>query len=248
MNILLTNDDGLDCPGLLLLAEALKKQGAHRIFIVAPDTDRSGFSHSIHFLQGPVRISERAPDVWACSGSPVDCVIMALLGVLPVMPDLVLSGINRGANLGTDLVYSGTAAAARQAGLAGIPGIALSLVGWEDFYWDMAVSWIVDHFEELRGFWQPDTFVNVNIPNHSEGPGGLRMTFPAQRIYHDSLSFYKTPGPDTWCFLIPGNVTAKPGKGSDCEAVADNLVSISPILVLPVNGPQDAGENGGSKG
>jgi 5'-nucleotidase len=249
MNILLTNDDGIDCPGLFLLAEAFRKRGSCRVFIMAPNTDRSGFSHSIRSLRNPVKLSEKAPDTWTCSGSPVDCVIVALLGGLPVMPDLVLSGINQGANLGTDLVYSGTAAAARQASLAGIPAIALSLAGNGEFRWDMAVSWTLDHVEELRAFWKPDTFVNVNIPNHPEGPAGMRSTFPARRIYHDTLSIHKISGGETWCFLEPGAVTTKPEEGSDCDAVAKNFVAVSPVLIHPVNGPPDAAAgNGGSKG
>jgi 5'-nucleotidase len=249
MNILLTNDDGIESPGLSLLAEALRKRSSHRVFIIAPDMDRSGFSHSIRFLGGPVKLSEKAPDTWACSGSPVDCVIMTLLGVLPVMPDVVISGINRGANLGTDLVYSGTAAAARQASLGGIPGIALSLAGWGEFYWDMAVSWVLDHFEELKDFWETDTFVNVNIPNRPEGPAGIHTAFPARRIYHDKLSVYKTQGGESWCFVDQGKITDKPEEGSDCDAVAKNFAAVSSVFIHPVNGPWNSvAGNGGSKG
>jgi 5'-nucleotidase len=249
MNILLTNDDGLDCPGLLLLAEALKKQTSHRIFIVAPDADRSGFSHSITFLRNPVRLSEKAPDTWTCSGSPADCVIMALLGALPAVPGLVISGINRGANLGTDLVYSGTAAAARQASLAGVPAIALSLAGRGEFYWDMAVSWVLDHFEELRGFWEAGTFVNVNIPNRPEGPAGMIAAPPARRLYDDKISVHKAPGGDSWYFIDQGVITTKPEEGSDCDAVAKNLAAVSPVLIHPAVSLRDtAAGNGGSKG
>jgi 5'-nucleotidase len=249
MNILLTNDDGIDCPGLSLLAEALKKRSSHRVFTVAPDMDRSGFSHSICFLREPIKLSEKGPDTWTCSGSPVDCVIMTLLGALPVTPDLVISGINQGANLGTDLVYSGTAAAARQAGLANIPAIALSLAGSGEWQWDMAVSWVLDHLDEVIAFWEADTFVNVNIPNHPEGPAGLLAAFPARRIYHDKVSVYKASDRDTWCFMNQGTVSTEPEEGSDCDAVAKNFVAVSPVLVHPVNGPRDrAAGNGGNKG
>jgi 5'/3'-nucleotidase SurE len=145
-------------------------------------------------------------------------------------------------------VYSGTAAAARQAGLANIPGIALSLAGRENFQWDMAVSWTLEHFDELRGFWKPDTFVNVNIPNHPQGPAGLLTAFPARKIYHDKLSVYKVSDGDSWCFVDQGNITAKPEEGSDCEAVAKNFAAVSPVFIHPVNGPLDAAGNGGSKG
>jgi 5'-nucleotidase len=131
MNILLTNDDGFDSPGILALAAALRENG-HRTTVFAPDRDRSGVSHSISFLgRHPLVLSPRGEDSWSCSGLPVDCVVTALLGAIPYRPDLILSGINRGANLGTDLLYSGTAAAARQGSLFGIPSIALSLAGDE---------------------------------------------------------------------------------------------------------------------
>jgi 5'-nucleotidase len=237
MNILLTNDDGIESPGLLLLAEALRETG-DRVLVLAPNRDRSGSSHSIRFLWDALKLSERGPDTWTCSGSPADCVILALLGALPARPDLVISGINRGANLGTDLVYSGTAAAARQAGLGNIPAIALSLAGRGDFFWNMAVSWAVEHLEELRNIWIPHTFVNVNIPNSPGGPDGMAHTFPARMVYHDALSIHKAGG-HSWCFFEPGDVSAVPETGSDWEAVAKNLAAVSPVYVYPVNCPRD---------
>jgi 5'-nucleotidase len=243
MNILLTNDDGIDSPGLRLLAEALGKTERRRVFVLAPHTDRSGSSHSIGFLREPLKLSARGPDAWACSGSPADCVIAALLGGLPAKPDLIVSGINRGANLGTDLVYSGTAAAARQGGLGNIPSIALSLVGEGEFFWDMAVSWVVDHLEELRKMWIPGTFVNVNIPNSPGGPGGIERTFPARVIYQDVLSIHQAGG-HSWCFFEHGESHAEPEAGSDWDAVSRNLVSVSPVYVYPVNSPGAAGAKG----
>jgi 5'-nucleotidase len=236
MNILLTNDDGIDSPGILLLAEALRKNPAHRVLVLAPDTDRSGYSHSIHFIWNPIRLSARGPDSWACSGTPVDCVIMALMGALPVKPDLVVSGINRGANLGTDLVYSGTAAAARQAGLVDVPAIALSLAGRKEFYWDMAVSWTMAHFEELRKKWITGTFINVNIPNSPEGPQGMADTVPARMRYHDQLQAVTGPDGDSWYFVDFGRPQPYEAEGTDWEAVSKNLAAVSPVYVHPVNG------------
>jgi 5'-nucleotidase len=244
MNILLTNDDGIDSPGLQLLAAALRKDGAHRVLIVAPDTDRSGYSHSIRFLWDPIRLSEREADSWACSGSPADCVIMAQLGALPVQPDMVISGINQGANLGTALIYSGTAAAARQAGLVNTPAIALSLAGRKDFHWDMAVSWVIEHLGELRNLWIADTFINVNIPNCPEGPAGMVETFPARVTFHDSLVAHKAYGGNTFFFVEHGGAAPHIEAGSDWEAVSKNLAAVSRIFVHPVS---DSG-NGGHKG
>jgi 5'-nucleotidase len=255
MNILLTNDDGIDSPGIQLLAGALRAQGLHSVFLIAPDANRSGVSGAITFLQGPLRLAEREKDTWACSGTPADCVVLAVLGALPVRPDLILSGINRGANMGTDLVYSGTAAAARQGSLFGIPSIALSLVesGKADvYYWDMAVSFVLNHLDAFAAQWQADTFLNVNIPNNSSGPEGIAAAFPSKRQYGDRLTCFKAPGEgDTWCFVEPGAVSTVPepasaGMNSDYEVVSRNLAAVGPVLIHPVNGGR--GMDAGGKG
>jgi 5'-nucleotidase len=240
MNILLTNDDGVQCPGILLLAQGLRRAG-HRVIVVAPDRNRSGVSHSISFLSGPLTLKPRGDDTWACSGLPVDCVVTALLGAIPFTPDIVLSGINQGANLGTDLLYSGTAAAARQGSLFNVVSIALSLVlgGTEtesvDCHWDQAVEFSVSHLDELAGWWKPDTFINVNIPNTPQGPSGLTSAFPSRRQYHDSLKVMDAPDGDRYCFYQAGEVTVTEENGSDRDAVSRNLAAISSIWVHPVS-------------
>ena len=233
MNILLTNDDGINSDGLQKLVKVLRSRGKHRVYVIAPESNRSGVSHAISVLGAPVKLSLLEEDSWSCSGFPADCVIVATKGALPEKPDLVLSGINHGANLGTDIVYSGTAAAARQASLQGIPAVALSLVGKDDFYWDMAASWSADHLEELAGFWIKDTFVNVNIPNSSGGPDGMEMTWPAVRKYHDELTVMTAPDGSRWCFLVPGGESTVKKTGSDCDAVSRNLVSVSLVYNQP---------------
>ncbi|WP_461248362.1 5'/3'-nucleotidase SurE [Treponema sp. R6D11] len=157
MRILLTNDDGITSQGIRLLAKALRGVG-HKVFTVAPDSNQSGCSHSLKFLHEPLKLKEIEEDTWSCSGTPVDCIIVALLGGIPEIcistegaehnlekaPDLILSGINAGANLGTDIVYSGTAAAARQGGFFGIPSVALSLVDSDlPWQWEMVISYII---------------------------------------------------------------------------------------------------------
>jgi 5'-nucleotidase len=240
MNILLTNDDGLESPGLQLLAKALR--GAHRVMALAPDRDRSGVSHSISFLAGPLVMSPRGDDSWACSGLPVDCVITALLGGIPVRPDLVLSGINRGANLGTDLLYSGTAAAARQGSLFGVPSIALSLVGARggDYYWEKAVQFFLSQFDEILGRWKADTFLNLNIPNSPQGPSGMASAFPSRRVYHDSLELMEAPNGDRYCFFHAGKAESLRQDGCDRELISQNLAALSSVWVHPVSGdPRD---------
>jgi len=236
MKILLTNDDGIKSPGLLLLAEGLRRAG-HRVLALAPDSDRSGISHAISFLGGPCKISKIEEDFWACSGTPVDCVVLALLGGIPgaegFVPDIVLSGINRGANLGTDIVYSGTAAAARQASMAGFPAAAFSLLEAEDWHWEMAVSFIIEKFSEIAGFWKAGTFVNVNIPNSASPPSGLVTAFPARRRYTDTIDRYESPSGEIYCFARGGKISAEPEAGSDYDAVSGNFASISAVYVQP---------------
>jgi 5'-nucleotidase len=237
MNILLTNDDGIESRGILLLARALREGGNDRVFVIAPDRDRSGVSHCISFLREPLRLKEREADTWACSGNPVDCVIAGMLGALPLKPELILSGINRGANLGTDLVYSGTAAAARQGSFFAVPSIALSLVespGGGEYHWDMAVSFVVKKLKEFTSLWEPDTFLNVNIPNSPDGPEGSRIAFPCRRQYQDKLSVMDAPNGDRYCFALDGKTANQPEPGSDWDTVSRNLVSLSAVLIHPV--------------
>ena len=247
MRLLLTNDDGVNSPGLVLLAAALRELG-HRVFVVAPATDRSGVSHAITFLNSPCKLVELEKDTWACDGTPVDCVVVALLGGIPELcitgpqhaedcapPDAVISGINRGANLGTDIVYSGTASAARQGALCNIPSLALSLVEGGDFWnWDMAVIFAVERLEEMLSHWKPGSFVNVNIPNQREIPSSLVHAFPSIRYYNDRIEVYHAPNGHRYCFARSGESCAKPEQGSDWGAVEENSASISEIFIYPV--------------
>jgi 5'-nucleotidase len=237
MKILLTNDDGFDSPGLSLLAGSLRQAG-HRVLSLAPDSDRSGVSHAISFLNGPCKITMISEDTWSCAGTPVDCVVLALLGGIPgrdkFVPDIVISGINRGANLGTDILYSGTAAAARQASIAGYQALAFSLVEGRLWYWEAAVSYIIKNFSEIRDFWKPDTFVNVNLPNTAVPPEGIVRTFPSRRRYSDTIDRYHSPSGDIYCFSQGGKISAEHQTGSDHDAIRCNFVSISAIYIHPV--------------
>jgi 5'-nucleotidase len=244
MRLLLTNDDGINSPGIMLLASALREAG-HKVFVLAPVADRSGVSHSITFLRGPNKIVQIDEDTWYCDGTPVDCVVIGLMGGLPesASPDVIVSGINRGANLGTDIIYSGTAAAARQGALCNIPSLALSLVEGDAWHWDMAVTFATERFAEMLAFWKPDCFVNVNIPSQKEMPRGLVHAFPSFRYYNDSMETYYAPDGQRYCFARAGKINVKPEKGSDWEAVAGNNASISDILIHPaLLGRNDVGK------
>ncbi|QQO08002.1 5'/3'-nucleotidase SurE [Breznakiella homolactica] len=233
MKIVLTNDDGIDCAGLIKLAEALEARGGHEIYICAPESNRSGVSHSLS-LRGPVRIDRRSSSVWTCSGTPADCVMVATLGGLPFVPDLIVSGINAGPNVGTDIIYSGTAAAARQAALHDIPGIALSLCAGGDFHWDMAAEFCAGHLDDFFDLWVEDTFINVNIPNSPSGPLGIEVTYPSRRRYNDTLAVFNAPDKKAYYFVETGTIDTEPEEGSDWDAVKRNMASVSPVFIHPV--------------
>jgi len=247
MRILLTNDDGISSPGITLLAKALREAG-NRVFVVAPDENQSGKSHSISFLSKPCKLSEIQKDSWSCSGTPVDCVIVALLGGIDELniatdnskfnldkgPDLVLSGINAGANLGTDIIYSGTAAAARQGSFFGIPSVALSLVENEsDWKWEAVISYIMEKLTEIVGFWKAGTFVNVNFPNIEKNPFAIVPTFPSMRYYNDCIIKFKAPDGGLYCFTNSGKVSNIPEEGSDWSEVLKNNAALSIVLSQP---------------
>ncbi len=235
MRILLTNDDGIDCEGLRCLLQAFQKTGRHEICVIAPDSNRSGVSHSVT-LGGPIRLAQRGPNAWACSGTPADCAIVASFGAVPFTPELVVSGINVGPNIGTDLVFSGTAAAARQATLHGLPAVAVSLASHRGpFGWEDAATFTAEHVEEFAALWHPDAFVNVNIPNGVPS-GDLRMqqTFPSRRRYGDGLAVFHAPDGNTYCFLESGEIDTDRETGSDMDAVSKGFVSVGPVFIHPV--------------
>jgi len=240
MRILLTNDDGITSPGLILLADGLRNAG-HKVVVVAPERDQSGVSNAITFFNRPCKLTEVNKDTWSCEGTPVDCVAVGLMGGIPEIslnqgcpPDVVVSGINRGANLGTDIVYSGTAAAARQGALLNIPSLALSLHDGDEWNWDMAVGFSVEYLDRMLAYWKPDTFINVNIPNRKEKPLALVHSFPSFRYYNDSIDIYHAPDGHPYCFTNAGKVSTKPEHGSDYAVVAGNNASLSEIFIHPL--------------
>jgi 5'-nucleotidase len=248
MRILLTNDDGITSQGVRLLATALRGAG-HRVFTVAPDSNQSGCSHSLKFLSGPLKLSEIEEDTWSCSGTPVDCIITALLGGIPEIciategkelnmekaPDLVLSGINAGANLGTDIIYSGTAAAARQGSFFGIPSVALSLVESDlPWQWETVISYITEKLETFKGYWKAGIFVNVNFPNIEKKPAFLVPSFPSMRYYNDRIVTFVSPENGKYCFAKSGKVDNIPEDGSDWAEVLKGHAAYSLVISQPV--------------
>lgn len=258
MTILITNDDGITGEGLIKLAEDLSEK--HDVWIVAPDKNRSAISHGIN-LSEPVEVKKIGEKAYTCSGTPVDCVEVSVKGFLPFKADAVISGINKGGNLGTDLVFSGTAGAARQGGLYGIPSIAVSLEnrgapepGWH--YGNLS-RFVSAHLEELLSMCQEGTFVNVNGLSLADDRAykGACITYPAKRIYSkDTLQRLETlTGKVYSCFIggpVETDFETKPtfaspaGKlvpsVSDVEAVEKGYVSITVVKCEPTALPLDS--------
>jgi 5'-nucleotidase len=216
--------------------------------VAAPDGDRSGNSHAITFLNKPCKITEIEKDTWSCSGTPADCVIVSLLGGIGELcismedgainmekaPDLVLSGVNAGANLGTDVVYSGTAAAARQGSFFGIPSVALSLVESAiDFQWNPVISYITENIGKMASLWKAGAFVNINFPNTGKKPLGFVPAFPSKRQYRDHIVRFTAPNGSLYCFTTAGNAENIPEAGSDWAEVQKDNAAFSVILCEP---------------
>lgn len=235
MRILLTNDDGIDSPGLRELAAGL--DGEHEVWIVAPEGNRSGSSHSIT-LGAAVRFRRIGEREFASAGSPADCVLYGLLGVVPVDVDIVLSGVNLGPNLGTDLVYSGTAAAARQGAFMRRPSVALSVCSYAaPFHLQAPVRFVVQNLSLFRELWSEDHFLNINFPNGPAAASPL-VTHPARRIYRDQLVRFDVPPPrqgDVYCLLGGALPEATHEPGSDYWAIEARRISLSPIVIHPAN-------------
>jgi 5'-nucleotidase len=231
LHILLSNDDGYFSAGLAALRAQLEELGT--VTVVAPDRNRSGASNSLT-LDSPLRVEEIAPRTWSVNGTPTDCVHVAITGLLDREPDMVVSGINHGANLGDDVLYSGTVAAAMEGRFLGLPAVALSLVldGGEHF--DAAATLARRLVEPLLGA-RPlpgKTILNVNIPDlplaEVRGLRSTRLGFrhkaePAIRtLDEDSRPVY---------WVGPAGSGQDAGAGTDFDAVANGYVSVTPIQV-----------------
>jgi 5'-nucleotidase len=232
MRILLTNDDGFMAAGLIALETALSRE--HEVWILAPDGERSGMSHALS-LRHPLKIRKISERQYTCSGTPVDCVILAAHGVLPFKPDIVVSGINRGPNLGTDLVYSGTAAAARQASMIGMPGIAASLASFvEPYRYNAIAGLIASNLDEFVAAWNPEVFINLNAPDAPDDMVyDVEETVPSRRRYRDTLKFFDGPDQYTYCFFGEGTVETDLESGTDEDAVRRGFASMTKVAVYP---------------
>ena len=233
MIILTTNDDGIDSPGLQILNRELARE--HEVWTVAPKHERSGTSHGIT-MKAPVCLHQVDERSYYMDGTPADCVAYSLLGAIPAEPDVVVSGINLGPNVGTDILYSGTAAAAREAALNGIPGIALSINSKKaPFHFHILTRFVTANLELLVNMWHPDHFININAPNLDKNDLEVRITHPSRRLYKDRIEKFRAPNGDMYMFLAGEIPQAQAEEGSDWEAISDGQLSISPVFLHPIN-------------
>ncbi|OGP21387.1 MAG: 5'/3'-nucleotidase SurE [Deltaproteobacteria bacterium GWA2_55_10] len=223
--ILVSNDDGIRSEGILKLASALRRVGT--VYVVAPDREKSAASHSLT-LHRPLRVEEAGPKMYAVDGTPTDCVTLAVNGILPVRPDLVVSGINKGGNMGEDVSYSGTVSAAMEGTLLGIPSIAFSLVARDKFDFAPAAAFAarLSRFVLKRGM-PKDTLLNVNVP--SSAHKGYRITTQGKRFFTDAVVEKVDPRGKKY-YWIGGDLERwEGGPQADFRAVQDGYVSITPI-------------------
>lgn len=233
MQILLSNDDGINAPGLLALAEALK--GIGDVTVVAPHRERSTSGHSLT-LHKPLRIKETQPGFYSVSGTPADCVYFATRHIMKQKPDLVVSGINRGANLGNDIFYSGTVAAAREGAYYGARSIAFSLCfNWSKdnsfFHWETAASFAKTFVPvALRKNLPLDHVLNVNVPNLPITEiKGVRMTTQGRRYYSDQIDKRQDPRGYSYYWNSGRYQGFEKQEGSDCSVTDQDFISVTPL-------------------
>jgi len=228
-NILVCNDDGVRSEGIVALADALRELGT--VYVVAPDREQSAASHALT-LSHPLRIEKIGNRVYAVDGTPTDCVNLAVNGILRKKKiALVASGINKGANLGDDITYSGTVSAAMEGTILGIPSIAVSLASRNHFRFDAAAEFALQAARKvLRHGLPKDTLLNINFPDlPAEEVRGVRITCQGKRIYEDSIVEKRDPRGRKYYWIGGDSLRSEEMPGSDLEAVEQNWISVTPV-------------------
>jgi 5'-nucleotidase len=222
--ILVTNDDGIYSEGLRKLAAACREHG--EVIIVAPDREQSAASHALT-LNRPLRLLQIQPDEWIVDGTPTDCVNLAILKLMKeARPDLIVSGINFGPNLGDDVTYSGTISAAFEGALLNIPSIAFSALVGENFSFDRCAEF-AGELARIALTEHRDPRLNVNFPLGDFQ--GVRITTLGQRVYSEGVIERKDPRGRSYYWIGGEPPTWHPGEGTDFDAVQGGFVSITPL-------------------
>ncbi|HEY7535743.1 MAG TPA: 5'/3'-nucleotidase SurE [Thermodesulfobacteriota bacterium] len=229
IRILVSNDDGINSAGLDTLADILKTIGD--VFVIAPDREQSAASHALN-LHRPLRVETISEKIYSVDGTPTDCVNLAVNGLLKdKKPDLIVSGINKGENVGDDITYSGTVSAAMEGTLLGIPSIAISLAGRNDFHFDTASYYallIVKYI--LRKGLPEGTLLNVNIPNlPKEKIKGINVTRQGKRVYGEPIVENIDPRGRKYYWIGGNELSFLDIENSDINAVHNGYVSLTPI-------------------
>jgi 5'-nucleotidase len=229
LRILVTNDDGVHSKGLHLLAKRLKSVG--EVTIIAPDRERNAAGHALT-LHKPLRVEEHGKGVYSVNGTPTDCVNLGTNAILNKKPDLVVSGINKGGNLGDDITYSGTVSAAIEGTLLGLPSFAISLLDDGEFQFSTAAEFAVRLARLIGKHGLPkDTLINVNVPNLPiSAVRGVKITCLGKRIYDRNNIISKTDPRGRAYYWIGANDTSwEDRKDTDDLAIRDKMVSMTPI-------------------
>jgi 5'-nucleotidase len=232
MRVLVSNDDGVDAPGIRILAERLAAVG--EVTVVAPDRDRSGASNSLT-LDQPIRVRRLDDGRYRVAGTPTDCVHLALSGLLDEEPDIVVSGINNSANLGDDVIYSGTVSAAMEGRFLGLPAIAVSLAGDDQpcEHYDSAARAVLVLMQRLLTDPLPaDTILNVNVPDRAwDAIEGFEVTRLGRRHRSAPCIPQTDPRGRPMWWIGPAGEVDDAGPGTDFDAVRRGYISVTPIHV-----------------
>lgn len=231
MHILLTNDDGYNAPGIQTLYQTLRSQTNHEVSIVAPEGQRSATGHSITLFQ-PLFLTEYnlggAQKGYAVSGTPSDCVKLAIQGGLVSKPDLIISGINLGPNLGTDIFYSGTVSAAMEGVLLGVPSLAVSLASYEFINFEPAATYLAEHLDFIVQHNQ-EVLMNINIPGKPQDEWrGVKVTRLGKAVYENVFERRVDPHGRTY-FWQCGSLTQDLELDTDLRAIQEDYISMTPM-------------------
>jgi 5'/3'-nucleotidase len=235
MKILISNDDGILARGLGLLGEVCAAVG--QVTVVAPDREQSATSHSLT-LHRPLRATRRADGAFQVDGTPTDCVLLALGGLMLDQPDFVISGVNHGPNMGEDVLYSGTVAAAMEGLAAGIPSIAVSYASFDLEHLDSLrepLRRLIERIVGVKAF-PADTLLNVNLPAiPGDQVKGVRATRLGSRVFHEEIAQMKDPWGREIYWIGGGHATWSGGADSDFRAIRDGYISVTPLHVDMTN-------------
>jgi 5'-nucleotidase len=228
VKILVSNDDGYFAPGITLLAEALRELG--EVTVVAPERDRSGASNSLT-LDRPLTVRRAPNGYYSVNGTPTDCVHIAVTGLLDFLPDVIVSGVNLGANMGDDTIYSGTVAAAAEGYLLGIPSVAVSLASKAGEHFESAIGVALEIVARLeRQPFREPVLLNVNVPDVEPAAlRGMELTRLGRRHKAEPVVKLQTPRGETAYWIGPAGGAADAGPGTDFHAIEAQRVSVTPL-------------------